>query len=94
MTEFTTIKIARYRDPAGLPTCAAKFNTRDVCRFYATRRFGQDETCLVAGEKIGKRWDQLNRRDGGHGSLEPMKDCPVWPTTEKLDFPPLEESPK
>ena len=94
MTEFTTIKIARYRDPAGLPTCAANFNTREVCKYYAVQRLGLNETCFVAGDKSGRYWEQLNRRDGGHGSLEPMKDCPVWPATEKLDFPPFTESQK
>ena len=94
MTEFTTIKIARYRDPAGLPTCAANFNTRNVCRFYATRKLGQDEICLIAGDKIGKHPESISRRADSNGSLVPLKDCPVWPATEKLDFPPFTEGQK
>ena len=94
MTEFITIRIARYRDPAGFPTCAANFYTGAVCKFYMTQRNGSNETCLIAGDKSGRYWESLNRRGDEQGSLEPLKDCPVWAVTEKIDFPPAPEDQK
>ena len=94
MTEYATIKVAKYRDADGLPTCASNFDTGEVCRFYAAQKFGQHETCFVAGDKSSKFWEGLNRRGNWLGSLIPMKDCPVWPATEEPDPPPSNESQK
>ena len=94
LTEYATIKIVKYRDADGLPTCAANFNAGAVCKFYTTQRYGQHETCLMAGDKSGRYWQGVNRRSDGIGSLEPLKDCPVWPAAEEPDPPLFKESQK
>jgi len=71
------LPVIRYRDKAGNPTCAADFNAGRVCTFYATQRFGCDETCLFANKEF-RYWMSLNRRDGGVGSLIPLASCPLW----------------
>ena len=76
-TEETHIPVTRYRAEDGTPTCAVDFEAGAVCRFYATQRFGVNETCLF-GDKGGKLWEPLERRNGGAGLLIPLKSCPVW----------------
>lgn len=85
MTEQHTIHlpVIRYRDKSGQPTCAADFQTGDVCQFYRTQRMGVGETCLFAETGSYSRYaDTMKRREGsegpGMGSLIPGKWCPVW----------------
>ena len=69
--------ITRYRDKNGLPTCAINFETGDICIFYRTQRVGVNETCVFT-EDYGHYQEKLTRRDGGEGSLIPLKQCPIW----------------
>lgn len=69
--------VTRYRDKAGNPTCAADFNAGMVCEFYCTQKFGCSETCLFANREF-RYWQEINRRDGGAGSLIPLACCPLW----------------
>ena len=85
MTEQHTIHlpVIRYRDKAGNPTCAADFETGDVCKFYRTQRMGVSETCVFAETCAHSRYaDMMQRRNGlggrGTGTLIPGKWCPVW----------------
>ena len=89
MTEQHTIHlpVIRYRDQAGQPTCAADFETGDVCKFYRTQRMGCGETCFFAETPEGSRYAQsMDRRDGvqgpGMGTLIPGDWCPVWEPTK------------
>jgi hypothetical protein len=76
--EKFNLHILRYMDGDGLPTCAADFPSGRVCIFYATQRFGCNETCWFA-EKTGKHWHVLRRRKNGEGTLIPDDTfCPVW----------------
>ena len=78
--EQFSLVVTRYRDKDGNPTCAADFNAGRVCMFFATQRFGCDETCLFAN-KEWRYWTTLFRRDSGSGSLIPLEDCPLWKDT-------------
>ncbi len=85
MTERHTIHlpVIRYRDKAGNPTCAADFETGDVCKFYRTQRMGTSDTCVFAETGAHSRYaDMMQRRNGfggrGTGTLIPGKWCPVW----------------
>lgn len=69
-TELATIKVTKYTDSKGNPTCAKDFPTGKVCIFYATYRFGANEFCFLTQKNIF-------RRDKGEGSLIPTKECPV-----------------
>lgn len=75
--EQFSLVVTRYRDSSSQPTCAADFNAGRVCMFYATQRFGCDETCLFANKEF-RYWQSLNRRDNGKGSLIPLACCPLW----------------
>ena len=75
--EQFALVVTRYRDKAGNPTCAVDFNAGRVCAFYATQRFGCDETCIFAN-KEWRYWQSLIRRDLGSGSLIPLACCPLW----------------
>ena len=75
--EPASLQIVRYRDADGNPTCAIDFQTGRVCAFYGTQQFGQRETCWFA-EKSGRKWDAVQRRNGGLGTLIPIPLCPVW----------------
>jgi len=76
-SEAFLMPVTRYKDKAGNPTCATDFNAGHVCQFYSTQRFGCDETCLFANKEF-RYWQSLNRRDGGNGSLIPLRSCPLW----------------
>ena len=76
-SETKAIHVAAYRDGAGRPTCAIDFAAGLVCEFYRTQRLGCSETCVFAAES-GKYFTPLARRDNGHGTLIPCKECPVW----------------
>ncbi len=80
--ETRQITVTAYRDKAGNPCCAANFNTGEVCVFYddiafqtRTQRFGANETCVFAKQKLKKRKD-------GHGTLIPCSECPIWAWAE------------
>ena len=95
MKEHHTIHlpVIRYRDKAGNQTCAADFQTGDVCTFYRTQRMGVGETCVFAETASNSKYaDNMVRRDGvqgpGMGTLIPGAWCPVWRTNE-IDPPPL-----
>ena len=75
--EQFSLVVTRYRDKDGQPTCAVDFNAGRVCTFYATQRFGCDETCIFAN-KEWRYWQSLIRRDLGSGSLIPLACCPLW----------------
>lgn len=77
MNETTSLTVVRYRTKDGLPTCAANFETGEVCMFYATQRFGCSETCLFS-DKSDRIWQSMARRDQGRGTLIPLATCPVW----------------
>ncbi len=64
MTEQHTIHlpVIRYRDKAGNPTCAADFQTGDVCKFYRTQRLGIGETCVFAETHSAIALDLLQER--------------------------------
>lgn len=80
--EASSIPIVRYRDKDGNPTCAVDFPAGKVCVFCATQKFGCSETCLFA-DKDGQRWAEMQRRDGGYGTLIPLQTCPIWQGQEK-----------
>ena len=89
MTEQHTIHlpVIRYRDKAGNPTCAADFETGEVCKFYRTQRLGTSETCVFAETGSHSKYaDTMERRDGVHGpgmgTLIPGDWCPVWEPTK------------
>ena len=72
------LKVVRYVDADGEPTCAADFSKASVCPFYATQRFGQSESCWFADKERGRYWEPLSRRKDGRGSLIPLEQCPLW----------------
>lgn len=76
-SEHHQITITRYRDPDGYPTCAKDFTTGEVCVFYGSYSFGCRETCWFA-DQTARKWQPLNRRKRGQGSLIPHDKCPVW----------------
>jgi hypothetical protein len=83
MKEETCLKVVRYRDPDGNPTCAMDFDKGLICQFYQTERFGVSETCVFAPLR-GRYRDRLERRDEGKGFLIPLKECPVWRAEEDV----------
>ena len=82
MKQIKQIEVEAFTDRAGNPTCAANFQTGEVCKFYRTQRFGCHETCVFA-EDNGKYSDGMQRRtspngEEGFGPLIPLKTCPIW----------------
>jgi len=75
------LPITRYRDEDGQPTCASDFQQGRVCIFYATQKLGCLETCWFA-DKEGRRWEPMQRRNGGEGTLVPLRTCPLWTNAE------------
>lgn len=75
--EGHTMQVVRYRDKAGVPTCAMDFDRGKVCKFYMSQKWGTHETCVFA-EYYGKYWEPLKRRENGVGNLIPLKQCPIW----------------
>lgn len=72
-SEVVRLPIRRYRDPDEQPTCAAHFETGDVCIFYRTCHFGTAELCALDTTD-----SRLCRRDDDRGSLIPSDGCLVW----------------
>ena len=83
MKEETCLRVVRYRDPDGNPTCARNFDRGMICQFYQTERFGVLETCFFALRHNRYR-DSMERRDEGKGFLIPLKECPVWRKEEDV----------
>lgn len=75
--EPAEIRLTRYRDEDGQPTCAVDFDRGLVCRCYLTQRMGCHETCMFA-DKSGLYWRGMERRNDGKGTLIPLDNCPVW----------------
>ncbi len=72
MKEEFSLKVTRYRDKDGQPTCAADFPTEEICRFYGTKVFGSQEVCMFHDDTL------LTRRKKGEGTLIPLRYCPLW----------------
>ena len=66
------LPVTRYRDNENLVTCAANFETHDVCVFWSCRKFGQLEYCRFTGETLFRRGEE------GTGTLIPCDGCPLW----------------
>lgn len=81
-TEIVTLRVIRYYDTSGNPTCAISFPKLEVCRFYRTQRFGTNETCLFAPYIKNGYTETLNRRRNNNGSLIPGVWCPIWKVEE------------
>lgn len=77
MAESTTIKIPRYRDADGNPTCLADARTNAFCPFLMSSSFGTREHCYWP-DGGGEHCPQLWRRNHGLGTLIPHEHCPVW----------------
>jgi hypothetical protein len=76
--ETISIKVSRFRDKNGEPTCAADFAAGLVCRFYVTIGLGQSEKCTACLDDR-KSFIQLHRRGANRdGSLIPGEKCPLW----------------
>jgi hypothetical protein len=75
--ELSTIRVTKYRDDLGRPTCALNFKTGDVCEFFRTQRFGTIDTCLFAEQQYKYRESQL-RYNNGNGHTIPLNNCPIW----------------
>ena len=78
-----SMAIVRYLDEEGQPTCASDFQNGRVCIFYGTQKFGCSETCWFA-DQDGRRWTQMQRRNGGEGTLVPLPTCPLWPNDRAM----------
>ena len=71
MDEFATIKIQRYRDPDGNPTCCAAYDAK-LCAFLGFRSLGMQAVCML-GEQV-----DLSSRHGEMSFLMPHARCRVW----------------
>jgi hypothetical protein len=68
------LPVTRYRAD-GVPTCAANFNTADVCVFYGTRGMcGKNEFCSWTGTDLNRQ----TLENGKPGFLVPASQCPLW----------------
>jgi hypothetical protein len=68
--EEAFIKVTRYRDPEGNPTCCANVQTGEVCRFLGSRRMGAIDVCMLSEHR------DLFPSSGGFQS--PDDECLVW----------------
>lgn len=71
MTEYATIRVQRYRDPQGQPTCR---NREGLCDFIQLVGFGTEQRCIVLGERL--RYPQIDAH------TVPLSGCPVWADQE------------
>ena len=81
MKEKITVEYERFRDFNGMPTCAANFQTGEVCQFYRTQRMGCHETCLFVPDRDANFkgiLPRLKRRKDGIGTLIPASWCPLF----------------
>jgi len=74
MTEFSTIKVERFRDPEGRPTCCRVWGEQ-WCQFIGTSRLGMIEVCRMTGAELMRDMDKS-------GWLRPCSKCPVWDGAE------------
>lgn len=78
-SESVYVKMTRYRDDQGHPTCAANFETKQVCPFHILQGVcGQRESCYFAEWSLKERVILERRGDDKLGSLIPHGNCPVW----------------
>ena len=77
MKEKVTLTFDRYRDNDGNPTCAVNFKTGEICQFYATQRFGINETCIFAPPSWRGTTSIMERRPND-GTLIPGDWCPLF----------------
>ena len=77
MTEFTTIKIERFRDPAGAPTCCRVYGERQ-CKFLGARHFGTVDLCRLTGADLYRSAQGQPVNYGFDGWVRPADGCPVW----------------
>ena len=75
MDEFKRIKIRKFRDHAGLPTCAKVWGVENCPMLRVAGMCEKQEIC-------GFLCDNLNRR-GPEGTLIPHDNCPVWNESEE-----------
>lgn len=81
MTETINLRVTRYRDASGEPTCIADAQAGDFCPFVMISGLGTREHCFWQ-DGCGKHRDQLQRRDNGAGTTIPHGSCPVWQSEE------------
>ena len=70
MKEKVLVDFTLYRDASGQPTCAANFETGDICENYRTTHFGTRERCCFDE-------GQMLKRRGSCGTLIPGDWCPL-----------------
>ena len=69
------IKIVRYTDDDGNPTCCTNWET-DRCGFLGVRRMGTIEVCMATGLDLYR--SPAQQKD----LLRPAIGCPVWEGTK------------
>jgi hypothetical protein len=70
LSTLASVVVVRHRDAKGLPDC-------EPCEFFRSSQFGFSETCVFQ-KANGIHTPQLQRREGGSGSIQPFSGCPVW----------------
>lgn len=68
--EYATIRIERFIDPSGVPTCCADHEAGQTCRFLGQRHFGAVDVCM-----LGEPRDLPSR---GTDYQRPDARCEVW----------------
>lgn len=77
--EQVYLPVNRYFDACGNPTCAANFETGEVCRFLAASRFGAfgtREACVLRVDGLILRRTSSEGVPGG-GTIIPGSWCPL-----------------
>ena len=70
-TEYTTIKIERFKSPDGQPACCIDWVGGKTCKFLGVRHFGSFDVCM-----LGEQRDL--QRQNGNGYIRPDLKCQVW----------------
>lgn len=74
MVETVSIKIERYRDNEGQPTCSIGINPNETCQVMMARNWGFTHVCGWTHTDLERRYvngEQI-------GMLIPCDGCPVW----------------
>lgn len=74
--EYAIIKIEKFRDDDGNPTCAVNMLNGQWCRFLGSRKFGAIDVCMYGEQK------DLRVRPYTRYTI-PHKECPVWAEAEE-----------
>jgi len=61
------LRIKRYTDKDGSPTCAKDFRTGEVCQFLYTKRFGSILMCNLYEHELYE-----------DSPIQPLKQCELW----------------